>query len=216
MPATEDHNAQNSRCSQAPPVRRTVNPRDQPQHQAQCRKRPEAAGQGDSPSELAVAATRMTWTINQLARLFYPTADTASSRRFQMPDWPALHQELKRPHMSPSNCCGRNTPSSTRTAATATPSSANATGVGARQQKRSMRQFHKAGEKCFVDYAGATVPIINADTGEIREAQIFVAALGCLQLHLRRSHLDPVAAGLARQPRTHAGLLWRLHRPDRA
>ncbi len=37
---------------------------------------------------------------NQLARLFYPTADTGSSSRFQMPDWPALHQELKRPHMT--------------------------------------------------------------------------------------------------------------------
>ena len=37
---------------------------------------------------------------NQLARLFYPTADTGSSRRFQMPDWPTLHQELKRPHMT--------------------------------------------------------------------------------------------------------------------
>ena len=47
-----------------------------------------------------------------------------------------------------------------------------------KQKKRSMRQHHKAGEKCFVDYAGATVPIVNADTGEIREAQIFVAALG--------------------------------------
>ena len=47
-----------------------------------------------------------------------------------------------------------------------------------KKQKRSMRQHHKAGEKCFVDYAGATVPIINADTGEIREAQVFVAALG--------------------------------------
>ena len=37
---------------------------------------------------------------NQLARLFYPTADTGSSRRFQMPDWPVIHQELKRPHMT--------------------------------------------------------------------------------------------------------------------
>ncbi|TVQ76050.1 MAG: IS21 family transposase [Flavobacteriales bacterium] len=42
-----------------------------------------------------------------------------------------------------------------------------------------MRQTHKAGEKCFVDYAGATIPIVvNTETGETREAQIFVAALG--------------------------------------
>jgi transposase len=41
-----------------------------------------------------------------------------------------------------------------------------------------MRQDHRAGEKLFVDYAGQTVPIIDPATGEIREAQIFVAVLG--------------------------------------
>jgi transposase len=44
--------------------------------------------------------------------------------------------------------------------------------------KRSMRQLHRAGEKLFVDYAGDTVPLIDAASGEIRPAQIFVAALG--------------------------------------
>ncbi|MBM7422623.1 transposase [Spongiibacter marinus] len=47
-----------------------------------------------------------------------------------------------------------------------------------KRQKRSMRQIHKAGEKCFVDYCGQTVPIVNGGTGEIREAQIFVGVLG--------------------------------------
>ncbi|MEA9602817.1 IS21 family transposase, partial [Polynucleobacter sp. MG-28-Ekke-A2] len=44
--------------------------------------------------------------------------------------------------------------------------------------KLSMRQIHKAGEKCFVDYAGPTIPIIDVLTGEITKAQIFVAVLG--------------------------------------
>ena len=44
--------------------------------------------------------------------------------------------------------------------------------------KRSMRQTHRAGEKLFADYAGPTVPIIDAATGEIRPASIFVAVLG--------------------------------------
>jgi len=43
---------------------------------------------------------------------------------------------------------------------------------------RSMRQTHVAGEKLFVDYAGQTVPIFDAATGEITPAQIFVAVLG--------------------------------------
>jgi transposase len=41
-----------------------------------------------------------------------------------------------------------------------------------------MRQDHRAGEKMFVDYAGQTVPIIDPATGEIHQAQIFVAVLG--------------------------------------
>ena len=41
-----------------------------------------------------------------------------------------------------------------------------------------LRQEHRAGEKLFVDYAGATIPITNPETGEVRQAQIFVAVLG--------------------------------------
>jgi transposase len=37
-----------------------------------------------------------------------------------------------------------------------------------------MRQDHRAGEKLFVDYAGQTVPVVDRNTGEIREAQISV------------------------------------------
>jgi transposase len=113
----------------------------------------------------------------QLARVFYPEADTGVSTRHQMPDWPTIHQELKRQGVTkqllweeyaeqyPNRCysysqfCDRY---------------ANWQG----RQKRSMRQTHKAGEKCFVDYAGQTVPIVSATTGELREAQIFVAVLG--------------------------------------
>jgi transposase len=43
---------------------------------------------------------------------------------------------------------------------------------------RVMRQDHRAGEKLFVDYAGHTIPVVNQHTGEIHEAQIFVAVLG--------------------------------------
>jgi transposase len=42
----------------------------------------------------------------------------------------------------------------------------------------TMRQVHRAGEKLFVDYCGQTVPIVAAPTGEVREAQVFVAVWG--------------------------------------
>jgi transposase len=41
-----------------------------------------------------------------------------------------------------------------------------------------MRQHHAAGDKLFVDYSGKKIPIVNAVTGEVREAEIFVAVLG--------------------------------------
>jgi transposase len=45
-----------------------------------------------------------------------------------------------------------------------------------------MRQAHPAGERLFVDYAGQTVEVIDAATGETRAAQIFVAVLGASNL----------------------------------
>lgn len=114
---------------------------------------------------------------NQLAQLFYPGADTTVSYRYQVPDWAVVHQELKRKGMTkqllweeytqqhPNRCysysqfCDRYR-------------------HWRGQQKRSMRQTHRAGEKCFVDYCGQTVPIINASTGEVRNAQVFVGVLG--------------------------------------
>ena len=42
----------------------------------------------------------------------------------------------------------------------------------------SMRQEHRAGEKMFVDYCGQTLPIVDPATGEIRDAQVFVAVMG--------------------------------------
>ena len=44
--------------------------------------------------------------------------------------------------------------------------------------RRSMRQNHKAGDKAFIDYSGATFNIIDPDTNEIRAAEIFVGVLG--------------------------------------
>jgi transposase len=41
-----------------------------------------------------------------------------------------------------------------------------------------LRQEHRAGEKMFVDYAGATIPIHDPQTGEIAPAAVFVAVLG--------------------------------------
>jgi transposase len=41
-----------------------------------------------------------------------------------------------------------------------------------------LRQSHRAGEKMFVDYAGQKVQVLDLQTGEVNEANIFVAVMG--------------------------------------
>jgi transposase len=41
---------------------------------------------------------------------------------------------------------------------------------------------HKAGDKMYVDYAGDKLSIVDPDTGELREVEVFVAILGASQL----------------------------------
>jgi transposase len=46
------------------------------------------------------------------------------------------------------------------------------------RQKVTMRQVHKSGEKCFVDYSGARPSIVDAKTGVRTEVELFVAVMG--------------------------------------
>lgn len=129
-------------------------------------------------------AAKLSWPLpdsigeRELARLLFPTQDTGKAqRRFFEPDFAQVHVELRSPGMtkllaweeyravhhddgySYSQFCHRYN-------------------TWLDRQKRSMRQQHVAGEKCFVDYCGPTVPIVCAETGEYQNAQIFVAVLG--------------------------------------
>ena len=92
------------------------------------------------------------------------------------PDFAGVHQELKRPGVTLQLLWeeyARDNELAYRYTSFCVKYRAWADGL-----KRSMRQTHVAGEKLFVDYAGQTVPIIDALTGEISAAQIFVATLG--------------------------------------
>ncbi|MBB4383704.1 IS21 family transposase, partial [Bradyrhizobium sp. SBR1B] len=42
----------------------------------------------------------------------------------------------------------------------------------------TMRQEHAAGDKVFVDYSGKKIAIVDRRTGEIRQAELFIGALG--------------------------------------
>ena len=45
----------------------------------------------------------------------------------------------------------------------------------------TMHIVHKVGDKMYVDFAGGTLPYVDTDTGEIKDAQVFVAILGWSQ-----------------------------------
>lgn len=46
----------------------------------------------------------------------------------------------------------------------------------------TMRIVHKAGDKLFIDFTGKRLNIVDKETGEIQEVEVFVAILGCSQL----------------------------------
>jgi transposase len=112
----------------------------------------------------------------RLERMLFPPVPDLPAQFRGIPDWQAIHQELRHKHVTLfllwqeyradhpdgyqySWFCEH---------------------YRAWQGKLDMvmRQDHRAGEKLFVDYAGQTVPVIDRATGEIRGAQIFVAVLG--------------------------------------
>ena len=126
----------------------------------------------------------LTWPLptdlddTQLAIKFYPKAVSSSSRRFTVPDWTEVHQELKRKAMTKrllwEEYCQRYP-----TSCYSYSQYCELYMQWSKRQRRSMRQLHKAGEKAFIDYAGITIPIVNQHTGEIRfNAEMFVAVLG--------------------------------------
>ena len=46
------------------------------------------------------------------------------------------------------------------------------------QQRLSMRQVHVAGDKLFIDYSGKKPRVVDPETGELVEVELFVAVLG--------------------------------------
>jgi transposase len=131
-----------------------------------------------------VAATGLGWPLPEdltdavlEARLYGHAGTKQGYRRNVEPDWAVIHRELKRKHVTLSVLWEEYTaqhPGGYRY-------SWFCDLYRAWEGKLSvtMRQSHAGGDKLFVDYAGDTVPvIIDRLTGEIRDAQIFVAVMG--------------------------------------
>ncbi len=130
-------------------------------------------------------AAGLDWTTAQTlsdgeleARLYRPPAPRADARL--EPDFALIHQELKRPGVTlvllweeyQRGLAAAGVPAYQYT------SFCVKYRQWAARLKRSMRQTHIAGERLFVDYAGHTVAIVDANSGEITRAQVFVAVMG--------------------------------------
>src|SRR5690348_7312221 len=109
------------------------------------------------------------------ARLFpRPPAIAADER--PTPDWAWIHRELRRPNVTLALLWEEYRAGAPDGFSYSWFCDLYKAWVG--RLKPTLRQVHAAGEKLFVDYAGETVKIIDGATGEVREAQIFVATLG--------------------------------------
>lgn len=111
----------------------------------------------------------------QLEAKLFRTQTTPS--RLVEPDFAQIHQELKRKGVTLqllwAECAERHGENTLRYS-----QFCHRYRQWRQAQKRSMRQVHRAGEKLFIDYCGPTVPIVDRTTGELCQAQVFVAVLG--------------------------------------
>ena len=129
-------------------------------------------------------ATRagITWPLpegmdeSRLEQLLFPPPPAIPAEQRPVPDWATVHQELKRKGVTLGLLWEEFQaihPEGYRYSRFC-----DLYRAWAGTLRLSMRQVHTAGEKLFVDYAGQTLPIIDRTTGEVHEAQIFVAVLG--------------------------------------
>jgi transposase len=130
-----------------------------------------------------VAAAQLGWPLPAglsdavLAAMLYASAGRPQGSRGKTePDWTRVHHELRRPGV-------------TLMLLWEEYRQAEPNGYGYSRWcelyrawegrlSPTMRQAHPAGERLFVDYAGQTIELLDGRSGEIRQAQIFVAVLG--------------------------------------
>lgn len=111
-----------------------------------------------------------------LERRLFPPADTVAIATRGEPNWGHVHAELKRRGVTLALLWQEYRAEHAHGYAYSW--FCERYGVWRKRISPTMRQTHVAGEKLFVDWAGDTIGVLDAATGEERRAHIFVAALG--------------------------------------
>lgn len=139
-----------------------------------------------------VAEAGLSWPLpdalddEQLAALLYPAPPAPSTRVLPLPNWAEVHQELRRKGVTLQLLWEEYHeahPEGFRYSRFC-----ELYAAWRRCLEPSMRQTHRAGEKCFVDYAGPTIPVVDPETGEIRDAHLFVGVLGASSYTYAEAH----------------------------
>jgi len=112
----------------------------------------------------------------ELERRLFPPTDAASSAARTEPDWSQIHAELKRRGVTLALLWQEYRAEHAQGYAYSW--FCERYGAWRKCISPTMRQMHVAGDKLFVDWAGDTIPVFDAATGEEHRAHIFVAALG--------------------------------------
>ena len=124
----------------------------------------------------------LTWPLPEalddarLEALLFPPLPNIPSDQRPVPDWSAVHRELRRPNMTLALLWEEYRAATTDGFGYSWFCDLYREWVG--RLKPTLRQVHIAGERLFVDFAGHTMEVIDAATGEIHRAEIFVAVLG--------------------------------------
>ena len=129
------------------------------------------------------AAAKLSWplpatlTDRVLEAMLYASAGASQGwRRKAEPDWTHVHRELRRPGVTLMLLCEEYRASEPGGYSYSRWCELYRAWEG--RLSPTMRLSHPAGERMFVDYSGQTVELIDGRSGEIRQAQIFVAVMG--------------------------------------
>jgi transposase len=106
----------------------------------------------------------------------YPPATVPANDRRPRPDWAAVHRELRRSGVTLRLLWEEHR--AVHPDGYGYSRYCELYGAWEARLSPTMRQVHIAGERMFVDYAGTTLEVIDASTGEAMTAQLFVASLG--------------------------------------
>ena len=132
----------------------------------------------------AAQAAGITWPLpetfseSQLRRHLFPPESPPPQAAYAQPDFAAIHQELKAARASLASCSGMSTPTPIPIITTSTLNSASTTASGAPGSNSPCARLIAPARRCSLITPGRPSPSRTSTTGEIHQAQIFVAVLG--------------------------------------